>query len=331
MSMLIPIYIYPWDEYGGPITASYLDVLESVIQYPYIEHILIMNPNNGDDALSVPNEAWTAVLELFAPYRNRNVKMVGYIPTGYGDPALNTDVHDRISGYLSNVTFGHNQYWKSWNNYLDGIFFDEVGDASDSLENTYDRYEFYVNETRNFMLNSAEGANNWGNNKNNVEVGREPVIVFNAGTKYQTSSPADEWPEKWYDLATIFVNYENFNNDPATIDQFNNLAPPVVANRYTRHKFAAILRDANNNSENFKTLMYTAFNNYFGNIFFTSAYDYHSWMASADWWDLMRYVNHGVYDNVVPLNGLCNTDDECQSGNCVGVDVEGGILAGNCM
>jgi len=131
ISLVIPVFVYPSD--NGDIAQAYLTLKDSATTYPDITHIIVLNPNNGNDATSEPNSDWEEVIDLFSGVAN--VKLIGYVWTNYGETDDEGDVRDKIQGYHDN----------GWN--VEGIYFSGCDDHSDSDE-VYDMYANYMELTR---------------------------------------------------------------------------------------------------------------------------------------------------------------------------------------
>lgn len=239
-SIIVPVYIYPWQVWGGPLVQAYFDIRDTLAAYPNVDHYIIINPNNGADTVSVPNTAWQQVLDLYAPYAN--AKLIGYVPTNYGQFNGNDKLQTAqtiINGYFTN----------NWN--VEGIFFDETGNKDEETlgDNvSFNNYTALVNQMKNFDANF--------------------IAVFNMGTKLQTFSPWNEWTNNWYDLCDICVTYEN------NVWHTNLTPPSSAAENYSREKFSAIVRNIPvSQQENHLDL---AWNQYFGQVFISSTADYHS-------------------------------------------------------
>ena len=101
VKVLMPIYLYP-DEVNMKI---YRRVVKSSESVPMT---LIVNPNNGHDAIEAPNSDWEKVVKEIA-----NVNSIGYVHLSYMKRDLSL-VRKEIQGYAKN----------GWN--VNGIFFDEA-------------------------------------------------------------------------------------------------------------------------------------------------------------------------------------------------------------
>ena len=130
-SLVVPVFVYPSD--NGDIAQPYLTLKDSAASYPYVTHIIVLNPNDGNDATSGPNSDWAEVIDLFSGVPN--VKLIGYVNTNYGDEGEEDEVKEEINGYHEN----------GWN--VEGIFFSAVDDHSDSDE-VFGLYASYMDLTR---------------------------------------------------------------------------------------------------------------------------------------------------------------------------------------
>jgi len=119
--LIVPIYIYPSNPYTDYTTvgASMLSLLGRVD--------VIINPNNGDDALSAANSDWIGGLNALQTAASTSwsaTNIYGYTYTQYGARSLAT-VKAVIAGYIAN----------NWNLWVGGgIFLDEVSNDPDDFE-----------------------------------------------------------------------------------------------------------------------------------------------------------------------------------------------------
>ena len=110
-----------------------------------------------------------------------NVKLVGYVPTNYGDSSKVALVKSYIDGYFAN--------WK-----VDGIFYDETGNQPSA--NNMAIYKDYVAYTETKLKGSFD--------------------VFNFGSTVDQNSV--EYNDDWLGLAELNVMYENEFSKLATFE-----------------------------------------------------------------------------------------------------------------
>lgn len=114
--LLVPMYIYP---------------TVANMKYYYMVHEsaqpmkVIINPNNGEDALTLPNSDWKKALEVI-----KDKETLGYIYTLYGDRDLSI-LMSNVDGYIDN----------GWG--VSGFFFDETL-ATDNKVDYYAQIAEYV-------------------------------------------------------------------------------------------------------------------------------------------------------------------------------------------
>jgi hypothetical protein len=118
--LVFPVYIYPS---GGGLAAygtagAFMEGLKGRVD-------VVINPNNGNDALFVPNSDWVTALgsvqSAAGAYWDSGRTVFGYVYTQYGARAI-ADVKACIAGYYAN----------GWNT-NGGIFVDEVSAAPGDL------------------------------------------------------------------------------------------------------------------------------------------------------------------------------------------------------
>ena len=132
---IFPLYIYPGDGCSAWTTLfdSYVFLfrataysqdpvlLSRITANPTLPFTLIINPDSGPGASSVPDSNYQACIPR-ALALGSNVKTVGYVHTGYGTRS-SSDVLADVSTYLNWPT----SYRPS------GIFFDETNATSDNF------------------------------------------------------------------------------------------------------------------------------------------------------------------------------------------------------
>lgn len=117
--ILVPMYIYPTQQ-------NLSDAYKKIMDTPQSNNLLvIINPNNGNDAFNFPNSDWVEGLDMLASH-----KTIGYIYTSYGNRSLE-EMKSNIDAYLTN----------GWD--VQGFFFDETVSNNDFL-NLYTELNNYV-------------------------------------------------------------------------------------------------------------------------------------------------------------------------------------------
>ena len=133
LKILAPLYVFPHSAFQT-IDPRWLTLEKSAIDNPDVEQVVVINPANGAGAL------WDATVNDYTLWKTvtdklkvlKNVKLVGYVPTGYGDASKVALAKSYIDGYFAN--------WP-----IEGIFFDETGNQP-SANNTaiYKDYVAYT-------------------------------------------------------------------------------------------------------------------------------------------------------------------------------------------
>ena len=187
-SLLIPAYVYP--KSNGQMAQAYKTLNESAHLYPDIEHVIVLNPNNGYQAINPPNIDWAPVIDMFVETNKitNNIKLIGYVSTLYGnlDSAHEQTVKDQITGY-----------YNDWS--CTGVFYDETqGVGSNEQSQTLAMYQRYVDH--------ANSLND------------QSYTVFNFGS--QNMIDGTEYDENWMTVATINIMLEQtksyYENDWST-------------------------------------------------------------------------------------------------------------------
>ncbi|KAJ7777885.1 Spherulation-specific family 4 [Mycena maculata] len=129
---IVPLYIYPTDSTGG-VCATWTTYLNSITDNPDLPFYLVINPDSGPGADATPSSDYTACLPTVLALGS-NVKLIGYVLTGYGVGRSSTDVLADVATYLNwPVSYRPT-----------GIFFDETAATSEFLS----QYTTYVNQVR---------------------------------------------------------------------------------------------------------------------------------------------------------------------------------------
>jgi hypothetical protein len=122
-AVIFPLYIYP-----GTNCAAWTSLISSISAHNTIQFLIIINPDSGPGAVnSQPDTNYQAcIAQLFTTgaASGNNVKILGYVATGFGDravSAVNADI-DTYMGWTSTYR-------------PQGIFFDQAATAAASLAN----------------------------------------------------------------------------------------------------------------------------------------------------------------------------------------------------
>ena len=115
VEVLMPIYLYPNEEN--------MNIYRRVVKRN-VPMTVIINPNNGSDAVNAPNSDWRKVVKA-----TQHVNTVGYVHLSYMKRDISL-VKKEIQGYARN----------GWN--VGGIFFDETPSDRSRLEVIRELSEF---------------------------------------------------------------------------------------------------------------------------------------------------------------------------------------------
>ena len=173
LNILAPLYVFPHSAWQT-IDPRWLKLEKSAIDNPDVQQVVVLNPANGAGATwpttNTDYGLWKTVTDKLKVLKN--VKLVGYVATGFGDSTKVTTAKEQIDGYFQN--------WP-----VEGIFFDEVNNPVGGDSRTM--YKEYVDYTETKLKGSFD--------------------VFNFGsTKDQNGN---EYDDKWLKLAELNVMYEN--------------------------------------------------------------------------------------------------------------------------
>ncbi|KAG6861048.1 hypothetical protein C0995_004549 [Termitomyces sp. Mi166 len=170
---IFPLYIYP-----GTGCLNWAPLLAAVPAYPDLQFIVVVNPASGPGpAGSQPDANYqNCIVQLRnAGDVNGNVKIIGYVATGFGNraPSAVTADIDTYSGWADAY-------------YMEGIFFDEAVTDPNSVSK-YQSYASYVK----------------------TELDPDAYITLNPGTWAEGTSSPDYF--SFADLVVTFEDeYKNF-------------------------------------------------------------------------------------------------------------------------
>ena len=252
--------------------------IETAKTYPRVQFHVIINPSNGADSLVAPNLSWSDLIQQLKQLTN--VKLYGYVPTGYGSTKVSTTVAQYIQGYASNwqmqdifldemngVDDQGQDTFQTYNNYKDDIGGDTLcnfGSRSDSAGNAYD-IGIMLLCTQSILLENAVSQ-------------LEPYVVTPAQTS-EVSLPVGS--------SLILVSPD----EPL----------PAADDSVLRDRFSTILHTSGN-QPSFDSILDKAFARTFGSIYITpgtGANPYQQMLQSADWrqfikkiddWSITEYV-----------------------------------------
>ena len=172
LNILAPLYVFPHSAWQT-IDPQWLTLEKSAVDNPDVQQVVVLNPANGAGALWATGTndygLWKTVTDKLKVLKN--VKLVGYVATGYGDSTKVTTAKQQIDGYFQN--------WP-----VEGIFFDETGNQQNA--NNMAIYKDYVAYTETKLKGAFD--------------------VFNFGSTVDQNSV--EYSDDWLKLAELNVMYE---------------------------------------------------------------------------------------------------------------------------
>ncbi|GAB7349286.1 hypothetical protein MBLNU459_g8431t1 [Dothideomycetes sp. NU459] len=121
--ILLPLYIYP-----GTSASAWSSVFSTVAAYPKVQWQIVINPDSGPGAGSLPDSNYIAGIAKLNHFPN--VKTLGYVDTAFTKRPYN-DVISDINVYANWTT-----YHKA-NISMAGIFFDDATDSTLSADHKY--------------------------------------------------------------------------------------------------------------------------------------------------------------------------------------------------
>ncbi|CAE6414253.1 unnamed protein product [Rhizoctonia solani] len=126
--IIFPLYIYP-----GTSCSGWIPLINAITSHPNLPFWVVVNPASGPGATnSQPDTNYQACIPQLRPAANPNVKILGYVPTGFGSRAQSS-VQADITTY--------SQWGATYK--LNGIFFDEVS-ASSGNQALYSEYSSFA-------------------------------------------------------------------------------------------------------------------------------------------------------------------------------------------
>ncbi|KAG8689919.1 hypothetical protein FRC11_014898 [Ceratobasidium sp. 423] len=115
--IIFPLYIYP-----GTNCAGWTPLINAITNHPDLPFWVVVNPASGPGAAnSQPDTNYQACIPQLHPAANPNVKVLGYVPTGFGSRAQSA-VEADITTY--------SQWGAAYR--PNGIFFDETSATSEN-------------------------------------------------------------------------------------------------------------------------------------------------------------------------------------------------------
>jgi len=221
ISVLIPMYSYPtlWTEESEKIDS---------LQDNSEDFIAIANPYNGPDRAE--NQDYANGIENLS---NKNIKMVGYIYTGYGSRSK-TDVYNDIDKWAD--------FYQD--NGLKGIFLDEVSLNNEANLSIYKDYNEYIkskgfeltivnpgthvdqsildNKDFNIIVTYENPYEDWINYKNDLisnDITKQGLLVYNVDP-VNFSNEIENAKNQGFDY--MYFTSDNTPNPWDTIEDFFN-------------------------------------------------------------------------------------------------------------
>ncbi|CAE6490360.1 unnamed protein product [Rhizoctonia solani] len=126
--IIFPLYIYP-----GTSCSGWTPLINAITSHPNLPFWVIVNPASGPGAAnSQPDANYQSCIAQLRPAANPNVKVLGYVPTGFGSRAQ--------SAVQADITT-YSQWATSYR--PNGIFFDETL-ATSGNQNLYSGYSSFA-------------------------------------------------------------------------------------------------------------------------------------------------------------------------------------------
>ncbi|KAF2442363.1 hypothetical protein P171DRAFT_497158 [Karstenula rhodostoma CBS 690.94] len=122
MSILVPLYVYPWAGAWDPLFSA-------AKQHPDVEFTVVLNPCSGPCVGSLPDQYYLDAIPKLRSYEN--IRPLGYVATNYTTKPLE-DVLKDIDTYASWPKTSNNTKLR-----VDGIFFDETPSTYDTAKYDY--------------------------------------------------------------------------------------------------------------------------------------------------------------------------------------------------
>jgi hypothetical protein len=146
MSILLPLYIYPWAGVWDPF-------YHAAETHPNVNFTVVINPCNGPCVAGVPTEPYLAEVPKLKNYTN--VHTLGYVATNYSNRPID-DVLEEIRTWAIWPKANSNDKMS-----VDGIFFDEVPGSYE-----WEKYDYLQKATNE--VKAADGL-------------RQKIVVHNPG------------------------------------------------------------------------------------------------------------------------------------------------------
>ncbi|KAJ5173275.1 Cell surface spherulin 4-like protein [Penicillium capsulatum] len=194
-------------------TDKWPDVYKTIKSHSDISFHIIVNPNSGPGDDVYPDNDYFTGVEILNGYEN--VKLIGYVRTGYGGRDI-SEVNQDVASYSTWASKG------TKNTTLDGIFFDEVPNANE------DDQISYMQEVAKFAKSKDLSS-----------------VVFNPGTVLEPGSE-----HGYYKEATMIVEFENSaykwgDFSPKSLSQNYRSSQAVIAYGVTSDdEYRSIVHDA---------------------------------------------------------------------------------------
>ncbi|KAI1871661.1 hypothetical protein JX265_005647 [Neoarthrinium moseri] len=191
--IMLPLYEYP---FGDAATVDWDAVVSAAAAHPQLDFYIIINDNSGPPYSPNP----PAAIKDFAPYlgslnSHDNVKLIGYIATGYGKKTA-TEVEAAVDQYTEWATAEGWAAGVSHDIHMDGIFFDEIDTAPSQLD-----HNTQISQYAKTKFAASGGP-----------------VVLNPGTFVQSGS------ESLFDAADVILDIEAcYTNSSGRMD-FNGYA-----------------------------------------------------------------------------------------------------------
>ncbi len=307
LNVLLPLYSYPT---ADNLMNIWTAVSDAQVNNPAVNITAIINPDSGPGP-GAPNSDYCKGLHLLD---SANVKMIGYVSTRYLNPGLyprtcgNATVTQalpspkkyftveqmkgEIAAMVNTIKCNIDIYLESFNpyncdyalpkeNYLNGLFFDEVAETvtcflKDGTEETIDLLPYY-NE---LYLYTKRKNNSYQIVLNPGKRIAESFVACGAGGNVKTAGDVVVTLEQCYTALEVNIGC---NNSPGNF----NPAPWQTGGNFSRDKFAVLLHSSPSDLLTIDRGITQAQNDNYGYLYFTDQNA--NWDQLPSYWD--QFVN----------------------------------------
>ena len=273
-SVIAPIYVYPhnWNGTHNNMAPEWVLFIETAKAYPRVHFHVIINPSNGADSLVAPNLSWADLIQQLKQLSN--VRLYGYVPTGYGSTNVSSTVTQYIQGYASN--------WQ-----IQDIFLDEMNGADAQGQDTMQTYSNYGNEIAGDSLCNFGSPSDSAGNPYSIDVMflcTQSILLENTVSQLEHYVLAPAQESEYGSISAV-------NSDGGIPD-----------GKVLRDRFSAILHTSGT-QPSFDAILDNAFARVFGSIYLTpgtggnpyqqmlQSDEYIEFIKKIDEWSITHYIS----------------------------------------